>query len=657
MNRLLDLVRSLDRTQQTLWFKIAASIAVAVLAAGLLLYFAVESPAADAPQRIEPTALNTENIPRGRDPAEQASIDRMVQIERDREVQYVRMVNDLVAAQTSIAERTSITLIVAGIALVIIWIGVALTYLAIALAGAIVVVPLLLLGNESMRTLGGVAGGVLALAAAFSGLIRALSLTLSYPHPITAIARNVVFEATRMKISLVFVVLLIFLLASLPFALDPTTPLRYRVQSFLSYSVGVSFALSALLVLFLAVGSVAFEQRDRVIWQTVTKPVAAWQYVIGKWLGATMVGLVLLSVCSSGVFLFMEHLRRQKAQGEVTPFVVDARDPRNISPDRMELEYRILAARRSERPSIPPELAEMVQREVDTRVQEQLAEREKRPDYPPPDLVRIRRDAERLVLLGWLSLAPGDGREYRFAGLNQARATGKPLTFRYKIQSGANNPTVTYRLTFQFEGGEPFVREVTLNQPLTLPLPASLIREDGTLPLLVWNGDFVRRINNAETLTFPPDGLELSFSEGGFRANFLRVMIVLWMKIAFLAMLGVTSATFLSFPVASLVSFATFFAAEGSAFLATALDYFQVTDNEQNVLWYRVAIYHAADVIANVLNIYGTVDPVNRIVEGLMLDWAETAGASSVMLLLCAGFGLAAVLIFRKRELAIYSGN
>jgi hypothetical protein len=134
-------------------------------------------------------------------------------------------------------------------------------------------------------------------------------------------------------------------------------------------------------------------------------------------------------------------------------------------------------------------------------------------------------------------------------------------------------------------------------------------------------------------------------------------MIVLWMKIAFLAMLGVTSATFLSFPVASLVSFATFFAAEGSAFLATALDYFQVTDNEQNVLWYRVAIYHAADVIANVLNIYGTVDPVNRIVEGLMLDWAETAGASSVMLLLCTGFGLAAVIIFRKRELAIYSGN
>lgn len=657
MNRLLDLARALDRTQQTLWFKIAASIAVVVISAGLLLYFAVEAPAAQGPQRVEPTVLNTENIPRGRDPAEQAMIDRTVQIERDREVQFVRMVNDLLAAQTSIADRTSIVLVVAGVAIVVIWIGVALTYLAIMLAGAVLVVPLVLLGNETMRTVGGVAGGILALSAAFSGLIRALSLALSFPHPVTAIARNVVFEATRMKVSLVFVVLLLFMLASLPFVLDPSTPLRYRVQSFLSYSVGVSFALSALLVLFLAVGSVSFEQRDRVIWQTVTKPVAAWQYVLGKWLGASLVGLVLLSVSSAGVFLFMEHLRRQKAQGEVAPFVVDARDPRNISPDRMELEYRVLAARRTERPAIPPELAEMVQREVEVRVKEQLDEREKRPDYPPPDMVRIRRDAERLVLLGWLSLAPGDGREYRFEGLSQARDTGKPLTFRYKIQSGANNPTVTYRLSFQFEGGDAFVREVTLNQPLTLPLPASLIRDDGTLAMRVWNGDFRRGINNPESLSFPPDGLELSFSEGGFRSNFLRVMIVLWLKIAFLAMLGVTSATFLSFPVASLVSFATFFAAEGSAFLSTALDYFQVTDNEQNVLWYRVVVYNVATVIADVLKIYGTVDPVNRIVEGLMLDWTETAGAGAVMLILSAAFGVVAVIIFRKRELAIYSGN
>jgi hypothetical protein len=143
--------RALDRTQQTLWFKIAASIAVVVISAGLLLYFAVEAPAAQGPQRVEPTVLNTENIPRGRDPAEQAMIDRTIQIERDREVQFVRMVNDLLAAQTSIADRTSIILVVAGVAIVVIWIGVALTYLAIMLAGAVVVVPLVRVAFSPFR--------------------------------------------------------------------------------------------------------------------------------------------------------------------------------------------------------------------------------------------------------------------------------------------------------------------------------------------------------------------------------------------------------------------------------------------------------------------------------------------------------------------------
>ena len=53
---------------------------------------------------------------------------------------------------------------------------------------------------------------------------------------------------------------------------DPDAPLRYRVQTFISRSMGLSFVFAACMTLFLACGTVAFEIRDRQIWQVVSKP-------------------------------------------------------------------------------------------------------------------------------------------------------------------------------------------------------------------------------------------------------------------------------------------------------------------------------------------------------------------------------------------------
>ena len=144
--------------------------------------------------------------------------------------------------------------------------------------------------QDAARFLGGL--GLLSLS--FFILMELLKLLFSGAHPVIAIARNVVSEAVRMKVSIVFMVMLLFGLASLPGLLDDSTPLRYRVQSFLQYGTGGTFWIIAVLVLFLAVGSVAFEQRDRIIWQTMTKPVAPWQYLLGKWLG--VVGIAAVDV-------------------------------------------------------------------------------------------------------------------------------------------------------------------------------------------------------------------------------------------------------------------------------------------------------------------------------------------------------------------------
>ena len=61
-------------------------------------------------------------------------------------------------------------------------------------------------------------------------------------------------------------------------------------------------------------------------------------------------------------------------------------------------------------------------------------------------------------------------------------------------------------------------------------------------------GDPQRGIVNPKTFSFPPDGFEISYAVSTFAANFARVLFVLWVKLAFLAMLGICAATFLAFP-------------------------------------------------------------------------------------------------------------
>ena len=63
-----------------------------------------------------------------------------------------------------------------------------------------------------------------------------------------------------MKISAIFVVLLVFLLASMPLLLDPGQNLRYRVQSFLQYGIGLSYTIIATLTALFSVYTVATEQ-------------------------------------------------------------------------------------------------------------------------------------------------------------------------------------------------------------------------------------------------------------------------------------------------------------------------------------------------------------------------------------------------------------
>lgn len=664
----------LNRLQRAFWFKVGASVLVLALALTVVVvhtvrmqaerqnqsFRAVEAPAAEPlpEETVKPDATDAEK-------AEAAQIKAYREAQKTAAEATVKALNRMLAAKTDPTAVAMGAAIVAGLALGVIWLGQALTVLGILIGPGLLSLLLVRFGSGRWTDAGRFIAALGSLALSFVILMELLRVLFSTSTPVVAIARNVVNEAVRIKVSLIFIVLLLFALAALPGMLDPTTPLRYRVQSFLQYGTGGTFWIIAILVLFLAVSSVTFEQRDRVIWQTMTKPVAAWQYILGKWLGVVGVAAVLLAVSTSGVFLFTEYLRDQRAMGEAEPYrPADQSGDTLITEDRLILQSQVLTARASVRPRLPELDPAAVAKEIEERVAKarQTDDKFQDTDVARAKLLREYEDERRAQ---FYAIGGGDAKVFEFKGLKAAKDSGSPLSLRYKVDVGANDPKVVHRVTFGLPNAAPVVQEVPLGQAMTLNVSPASIGSDGNLELRVLNGDYYMFADgapkeqwaNKDTMSFPPDGLEIYFPVSSYQANFLRVVVVLWLKLAFLAMVAVCASTFLSFAVASLVAFGTFLIAESAKFLYDSLEYYASTTDKGEIDFFRLLVRSIAVPISRVFHFYSTLRPTANLVEGRVVAWSTVGLAAAVLGLLTALLYAIAVTIFRRRELAMYSGQ
>lgn len=546
--------------------------------------------------------------------------------------------------------------------LAVVWLGLGLTYIGYTVAAAIVALPLLAFGPT--HEIGLIVAGASQLGWVFMLLMRVMEVLLSGSGVVVGVARNVLCEAIRMKISLVFIVLLILGLAALPGALDAEQPLRYRVQSFLQYATGGTFWMLAVLTLVFGVTTVTNEQRTRVIWQTVTKPVAAWKYLLGKWIGIVVVQLVLLTVCATAIFGFVEYLRVQPAIGERAAYdVVEGQ----VSEDRLMLETQVLSATTSVDPIVP------IKREDPkfNQAVEQYIQNERRTDVEFATQARERKRVEddlfKDIVQAYRSIDPQTeqlGETYVFEGLGEAKRRGLPVTLRYRIDSGGNRPDEFYMLTFVLPDGTPVIRNTGLGMNHTLAISPGYIDDDGRVAIRVYNGqvgvDAQGQMSiylNPNTITFPPGGLQIAYQAGSYRTNFIRVVSVLWLKLAFLAMLAIWASTFLSFSVASLVAISVFLMAETAGFISKSIEVYSTTDHSGNVQMSKVIAVWVSARVSGVFHVYANLQPVSRLVDGRLMSWSGVVGGAAVLAiatLLLYGLG---VVSFRRRELAIYSGQ
>jgi len=152
-----------------------------------------------------------------------------------------------------------------------------------------------------------------------------------------AVAKHTLRQCLRMKVAVMFIALLGCALVSMPFmeVLKGDGTLAGQIQTFLMYSTTITAALLVLMTIFLSTGILSGDVRTKQIFSVSTKPVAPWQYIIGRWLGIFLLNVLLTALAGSAIYGFAQYLRSGEALATAS----------GKAEDRRKVETEVFAAR------------------------------------------------------------------------------------------------------------------------------------------------------------------------------------------------------------------------------------------------------------------------------------------------------------------------
>ena len=143
-----------------------------------------------------------------------------------------------------------------------------------------------------------------------------------------------------------------------------------------------------------------------------------------------------------------------------------------------------------------------------------------------------------------------------------------------------------------------------------------------------------------------PDDIVILYRVGGFSANYVRGLMLLMLQLAYLSAMAVFAASFLTFPVACLLTFSLLPFSVGGQFLRDAV-------NPDFLPTALTSSYWIVKVMTVVLPDFLETSPGRWLVEGMAIPWSFvgktallTLGARTIPLLMVS------CLIFWRRELA-----
>ena len=435
-----------------------------------------------------------------------------------------------------------------------------------------------------------------------------------------------------MKIAAVFIILLVVLLPVMGASMTGDGTLKGRLQTFVSYGLSLTSLLLCLLTIIVSSYSLTSDIEQRQIYTVLTKPVRRFQLLLGKLLGVILLDVALLVLFSAIIY-------------GITIYIPKFYNATEAELAQVENEFYTARAALT-----PPEV------DVTREVLDTYSKLEK-----TGQLEQLFRGLSRKKIIA--AITSRKLFEKRAAVVGQQLLwefdNVKPLDpnqslfVKFKYDVSVNPPDLQvygrwvvgdYR---QVRYGEKiktpiytFDRKDLIRTFYEQEIPADAVAEDGYLAVGFLNVP----LNNTPVI-FPPDGLQVLYEAGSFTANFIKAVLLILFRLIFLASLGILASTFLSFPVAILLSLVVFFTATFSGFCLESFDF--LSENLSGLYRYTVR------PVILLLPRFDKFNPTKFLVPAQLVGWPLLARvALSLICIKAVLLLLLALLIFSFREIA-----
>lgn len=458
--------------------------------------------------------------------------------------------------------------------------------------------------------------------------INVLRLMLRPGHPVLGVARTMVEESLRMGVALIFIIAMLVLLPMLPLIFGSEDRVTYMVQRFLTYSNMIVAVLLGMMTILLAARTVSLEIATRQIHMTLTKPLGRLQYLLGKWLGIVLLNAVLLIVAGIATFGFTKAIASNPALNDLDRYAVDREvltarlaktpDPVDTTWDRMY--FNVMQEKQIADPGRFGVQGDSFATLADDAKQEIVADTVSRfysvkggqsQDFVIKGLASAASAAERAqeaardLLIAEAGISTDQARAYVDSAIGRPNEL-KPetieqvtLPLRDRVMRLLEREVIQLSLTPAASpkpenlncevllkvNGQPWPTppNPTADPPRTrlvvetaneLPLPAGLINNQGEMVLTITLPE-AREDGFEQTsirFNYKDAVIEVFYRVGSFESNLAKALLIVWLKLAFLAMVGLMAGSLLSFPVAAMLGLIVLVGAAASGVISESLD-------------------------------------------------------------------------------------
>lgn len=439
-----------------------------------------------------------------------------------------------------------------------------------------------------------------------------------------------------MRIALIFIVVLLLLVAWLPYSLRHEDSVSSAVQTYLSLSLRLVGFLLALLTVFLS-RSVSDEISNKQIQMLMAKPLPRWQFVCGKFFGIVLINMSLLAVSGVGIYAGAKIMAKMNPRDEL---------------DAGRLNEEILTARHGidvKMPDFTATASDFFQERFDSGGYANVID-------VAPELEKERIAKE--IATQWRTVLPMQMRSLEFENVRCERSPEKFLQIKYKPTVWRYPPDEILRcywIVGNPDKGTPVYyidRRDIIGRFHSFSVPTDAVAPDLTLTAQFVNQNpFEGEPQFGNTVTFEPDEpTQVLFTVGTFGGNLFRLLMLVACRLIVLTAFSIFMTCLFSFPVACLISFTFLAMAAMTGYLEDSILYF---DREGADGVFRTIVAYIYRVAFMIVPRFSKYDGTDLFVDGrnVTLRWV-LQGISVLVVVYSTIIMSAACIMFQRREVS-----